>query len=128
MRQEGILRHATARILGLVPTMLVLITIAFFLIRVAPGGPFDSEKILPPEILINLETQQMTQLVTVPLGARPEPPADERFEFRNWGIWFPPRKYLNEPRPVWNSDGSKILYTSEESGRMNLYVVDVSDL
>ena len=31
--------------------MLVLITIAFFLIRVAPGGPFDSEKILPPEIL-----------------------------------------------------------------------------
>ena len=57
MRQEGILRHATARILGLVPTMLVLITIAFFLIRVAPGGPFDSEKVLPPEILINLETQ-----------------------------------------------------------------------
>lgn len=57
MRQEGVLRHASARFLGLVPTMLVLITIAFFLIRVAPGGPFDSEKVLPPEIRANLEAK-----------------------------------------------------------------------
>ncbi len=78
--------------------------------------------------LINLRTQQMTQLVTIPLGSRPEQPADDRFPFRNWGIWFPPRKFLNEPRPVWNDDGSRILYTSQESGRMNLYVVNVSDL
>ncbi len=78
--------------------------------------------------LINLRTQEMKQLVTIPLGSKPDEPADERFPFRNWGIWFPPRKYLNEPRPVWNHDGSKLLYTSEESGRMNLYVVDTSDL
>ena len=70
----------------------------------------------------------MTQLVTIPLGSRPLQPADERFPFRNWGIWFPPREYLNEPRPVWNDDGSRLLYTSEESGRINLYVVDTSDL
>jgi oligopeptide transport system permease protein len=57
MKQEGILRHATARFLGLIPTMLVLITIAFFLIRVAPGGPFDSEKVLPPEIRANLDAK-----------------------------------------------------------------------
>ena len=50
MKQKGILRHAATRFLGLIPTLLVLITIAFFLIRVAPGGPFDSEKALPPEI------------------------------------------------------------------------------
>jgi oligopeptide transport system permease protein len=55
MRQEGVLRHATVRLLGLVPTLLVLITLAFFLIRVAPGGPFDSEKQLPPEIRANLD-------------------------------------------------------------------------
>lgn len=78
--------------------------------------------------LINLEKQTMEQLVTIPMGSRPEPIADERLPFRNWGIWFPPRKYLNEPRPVWNKDGSKLLYTSEESGRMNLYVVDTSGL
>ena len=78
--------------------------------------------------LINLKDGLMSQLVTIPLGSKPEQPADERFPFRNWGIWFPPRQYLNEPRPVWNHDGSKLLYTSEESGRTNLYVVDTSDL
>ena len=78
--------------------------------------------------LLNLQDGSMTQLVTIPLGSKPEQPADERFPFRNWGIWFPPRQYLNEPRPVWNHDGSKLLYTSEESGRINLYVVDTSDL
>jgi oligopeptide transport system permease protein len=57
MRQEGILRHAGTRLLGLVPTLLVLITIAFFLIRVAPGGPFDGEVVLPPEIRENLESK-----------------------------------------------------------------------
>ena len=55
MRQEGVLRHAALRLLGLIPTLLVLITIAFFLIRLAPGGPFDSEKVLPPEIRANLD-------------------------------------------------------------------------
>ena len=55
MRQEGVLRHAAMRFLGLIPTLLVLITIAFFLIRMAPGGPFDGEKILPPEIRANLD-------------------------------------------------------------------------
>jgi oligopeptide transport system permease protein len=55
--QEGILRHAATRLLGLIPTLLLLITIAFFMIRVAPGGPFDSEKVLPPEIRANLDAK-----------------------------------------------------------------------
>jgi oligopeptide transport system permease protein len=57
MTQSGLLHHATSRLLGLVPTLLMLITIAFFLIRVAPGGPFDSEKALPPEIRANLDAK-----------------------------------------------------------------------
>ena len=57
MRQEGILQHSASRLLGLIPTLLVLITIAFFMIRMAPGGPFDSEKILPPEIRANLDAK-----------------------------------------------------------------------
>ena len=55
MKQTGVFRHAAVRLLGLIPTLLVLITIAFFLIRIAPGGPFDSEKVLPPEIRANLD-------------------------------------------------------------------------
>ena len=48
------LRFAIGRLLSAIPTLLILITLAFLLIRVAPGGPFDSEKQLPPEIEANL--------------------------------------------------------------------------
>ena len=40
MKQESILRHAGTRILGLVPTLLVLITLAFFLILGFPVAIF----------------------------------------------------------------------------------------
>ncbi|ORE89477.1 dipeptide/oligopeptide/nickel ABC transporter permease [Oceanococcus atlanticus] len=48
------LQYAFKRLLGAIPTLLVLITLAFFMIRIAPGGPFDTEKSLPPEIEANL--------------------------------------------------------------------------
>lgn len=43
------------RLLSAIPTLLILVTVAFFLIRVAPGGPFDAEKSLPPEVQANLD-------------------------------------------------------------------------
>ncbi|MCP4744662.1 MAG: oligopeptide ABC transporter permease OppB [Desulfobacteraceae bacterium] len=42
------------RLLSAVPTILIVITIAFFMMRAAPGGPFDKEKLLPPEIEANI--------------------------------------------------------------------------
>ncbi|MCC5795121.1 MAG: oligopeptide ABC transporter permease OppB [Chromatiales bacterium] len=48
------LRFTLNRLLGAIPTLLILIAVAFFLIRMAPGGPFDSERQLPPEIEANL--------------------------------------------------------------------------
>ena len=48
------IRYAVRRLLGALPTLLVLITLAFFMIRIAPGGPFDTDKALPPEIEANL--------------------------------------------------------------------------
>ena len=47
-------RFALKRLLGAIPTLLVLVTLAFILIRVAPGGPFDTERSLPPEVEANL--------------------------------------------------------------------------
>ena len=44
------LSFAFRRLLSAIPTLLVLLALAFALIRVAPGGPFDAEKELPPEI------------------------------------------------------------------------------
>ncbi|MDX1460292.1 MAG: oligopeptide ABC transporter permease OppB [Xanthomonadales bacterium] len=55
--EHTILRHALHRLAGVIPTLLLLITVVFFLVRVAPGGPFDSEKALPPEIQANLEAK-----------------------------------------------------------------------
>jgi oligopeptide transport system permease protein len=43
------------RILGAIPTLLIIITLAFFMMRLAPGGPFDSQRRLPPEIEHNIE-------------------------------------------------------------------------
>ncbi|HEX7080992.1 MAG TPA: oligopeptide ABC transporter permease OppB [Gammaproteobacteria bacterium] len=48
------LRYSLRRFLGAIPTLLVLIALAFFMIRTAPGGPFDQERALPPEIEANL--------------------------------------------------------------------------
>ncbi len=40
-----------------VPTLFILLTLAFFLMRLTPGGPFDSERQLPPAIEQQLEQQ-----------------------------------------------------------------------
>lgn len=47
--------YVLRRLLGAVPTMFVIVTIAFFMIRLAPGGPFDLERPLDPLIMQNLE-------------------------------------------------------------------------
>ena len=91
MRQKGILQHTASRLLGLIPTLLVLITIAFFLIRMAPGGPFDSEKILPPEIKANLDVKYhldeplikqyfryLGQIITLDFGPS--------FQYKDWTV------------------------------------------
>ncbi len=44
------LSFAVRRLFSAIPTLLVLIALAFALIRVAPGGPFDAERQLPPQI------------------------------------------------------------------------------
>jgi len=50
------LRYFLTRLAGAVPTLFIIVTLAFFLIRAAPGGPFDQEQALPPEIMANLQS------------------------------------------------------------------------
>lgn len=45
------------RFLTIVATLFVLATLTFFLLRVVPGGPFDSDKALPPDIKANVEAK-----------------------------------------------------------------------
>ena len=48
------LSYTIRRLLGAIPTLLILIALAFLLIRAAPGGPFDRERSLLPEVEANL--------------------------------------------------------------------------
>jgi len=47
-------KYIIRRLLSLIPTMFVIVTLSFFLIRFAPGGPFSGEKKLPEQVLQNI--------------------------------------------------------------------------
>ncbi|MDE3269400.1 MAG: ABC transporter permease subunit [Pseudomonadota bacterium] len=51
------LKYIIGRLLGIIPVLWVLATITFFLVRLAPGSPFDSEKAVSPEILAHLKAK-----------------------------------------------------------------------
>ena len=39
------LRYALKRLLGAIPTLLLVIVLAFLMVHAAPGGPFDDERV-----------------------------------------------------------------------------------
>jgi oligopeptide transport system permease protein len=49
------LGYAVRRVAGIVPTLFIIITASFFIVRWAPGGPFDQEQTLSPQVRANLE-------------------------------------------------------------------------
>ena len=55
-RLSKVIRYFFTRLAGAIPTLLIIITATFFLMRAAPGGPFDQEQTLPAEIMANLQS------------------------------------------------------------------------
>ena len=51
------LKFILLRVIQAIPVVLAVITVTFFLVRAAPGGPFDSEKAVLPEVKKALEAQ-----------------------------------------------------------------------
>jgi oligopeptide transport system permease protein len=49
-----VLSFILRRLLSAIPTLFLIITISFFLIRLAPGGPFDLERPLEAKVMENL--------------------------------------------------------------------------
>lgn len=47
----------TKRLLVAIPTLLVLIIVSFLLMHAAPGGPFTSERALPPQVEANINAK-----------------------------------------------------------------------
>lgn len=48
------LRFVLLRVLWAIPTLLLVIVVAFLMVHAAPGGPFDAERALPPQIEENI--------------------------------------------------------------------------
>lgn len=55
-------RFILGRLLQAVPVIFIVITATFFLVRAAPGGPFDAEKAVIPEVKAALERQYRLDL------------------------------------------------------------------
>lgn len=49
------IQYSIKRILSSLPTLFLLATLVFFLLRIAPGGPFDGERVFPPEVQAAIE-------------------------------------------------------------------------
>lgn len=50
-------KYILKRLVGMLPTLFIIITLCFFIVRVAPGGPFDGERELPAEVKQNIEAK-----------------------------------------------------------------------
>ncbi len=45
------------RLLIAIPVLWIIASLTFILVRIVPGGPFDAEKNLPPEIVANIKAK-----------------------------------------------------------------------
>ncbi len=55
--QQHMTVYVIKRVFGAFITLLVIATITFTLLRLLPGGPFDQDKALPPEVIANIEAK-----------------------------------------------------------------------
>ncbi len=49
--------YTLRRLLATIPTLLAVITVSYFLLHAAPGGPFDSERVVSAAVLANLQAK-----------------------------------------------------------------------
>lgn len=51
------LRYALRRLLALIPTLFGVLLLAFLIVHAAPGGPFDQERRMPPDVYAEFEAR-----------------------------------------------------------------------
>ena len=51
------LGYILRRVAGFLPVLFVIISLSFFIMRLAPGGPFDQEHALPEQVRANIEAR-----------------------------------------------------------------------
>lgn len=51
------LDYVARRVAGFVPVLFVIVSVSFFIMRLAPGGPFDLDRALPEQVRANIEAR-----------------------------------------------------------------------
>lgn len=79
------------RLLAAVPTLFALIVVSFFVMRAAPGGPFDTERALPPEVEAKLiSTYHLDEPLPMQfaryLGALARGDLGPSFQYHDWSV------------------------------------------
>jgi len=49
--------YTLRRVVGFLPVLFVIVSLSFFMMRLAPGGPFDQERALPEQVRLNIEAR-----------------------------------------------------------------------
>ncbi len=49
--------YAIKRLLSIIPTLFLVATLVFILVRIVPGGPFDQERAVPVEVQRQLDAK-----------------------------------------------------------------------
>jgi oligopeptide transport system permease protein len=52
-----VLVYILRRVTGFFPVLFVIVSLSFFMMRLAPGGPFDQERALPEQVRANIEAR-----------------------------------------------------------------------
>lgn len=85
------IRYIVSRLLWAVPTLLTIVVISFLLMKLAPGGPFDTARKLPPEVqenierAYNLDEPVLTQLTSY-IGRLLQGDLGPSFYYRDLGV------------------------------------------
>ncbi|HWT77967.1 MAG TPA: ABC transporter permease subunit [Candidatus Methylomirabilis sp.] len=49
--------YTLRRVVGFLPVLFVIVSLSFFMMRLAPGGPFDQDRALPEQVRVNIEAR-----------------------------------------------------------------------
>jgi oligopeptide transport system permease protein len=52
-----VFRYIARRVAGFFPVLFVIVSVSFFIMRLAPGGPFDQDRALPAQVRANVEAR-----------------------------------------------------------------------
>jgi oligopeptide transport system permease protein len=85
------LKFIIRRLLEAIPVLLIISAIAFFMVRLAPGGPFSTERNVPPEILENLNQfygldRPVWQQYLSYLGNALQGDLGPSYKYANWSV------------------------------------------